>query len=137
MSPEHPQLCQDFSLNPGLSLPLTPSALLVLSHNRHRRGSAPEPNILLGGSRNCSWMETGAHQRQVSHSARFLEKIVRCKFSTDTSREAMSQGGFWASTAMRGTARAGLELAFPSPPRFLSFLPCKEIGPKKQNTPEC
>lgn len=92
MSPEHPQLCQGFSPNPGLSLPLAPSALLTLSHNRHRRGPAPEPNILPGRSRNCSWMETGAHQRQVSHSARFLEKIVRCKFSTDNEQRGNEPG---------------------------------------------
>lgn len=67
----------------------------------------------------------------------FLRKLSDANSALIMSREAMSQGGFWASTAMRGTARAGVELAFPSPPRFLSFLPCKEMGPKKQNTPEC
>lgn len=39
---------------------------------------------------------------------------------------------------MRGTARAGLELAFPSPPPFLSFFPpVKKWEQKKQNTSKC
>lgn len=65
-------------------------------------------------------METGAQQRWVSHGVCFLEKIVGCKFFTDMSSEATSQGGFWASAATGGTARAGVSL--PTPISFFSPL---------------
>lgn len=107
-------------------------SLLMLFHNRYLRdatGPAPAPDVLWGGSRIWPWMQKGAHQHNGPPWALAFQRNHRMQ---PTCWEARSWGGFGASAATRGMARAAARGSI-SLPTLISFLP-KSNSSIKRNT---
>lgn len=116
----------------GLPWPWAPSALLMLFHNRYlgdATGPAPAPDVLRGGSRIWPWMQKGAHQHNGLPWALAFQRNHRMQ---PKCWEVRSRGGFGASAATRGMARAAARGSI-SLPTLISFLP-KSNSSIKRNT---